>query len=157
MLDSLSVPRRPFDFEDYIDILRRNIRWIIAPTFAGLVVATVVAFMLEDTYVSTALIRVTPQQISPELISSVTSQDVAERIIGMAQTILSRSTLTNLINTYGLYKKELASEPMEDVIDKMHRAISIYPVGGSSMGGKFLPAMNVSFSYSNKYTAQKVC
>jgi len=132
-------------------------RWIIAPAFAGLVIATVAAFMLEDTYVSTALIRVTPQQISPELIASVTSQDVADRINGMAQTILSRSTLTNLISTYGLYKKELKSEPMEDVIDKMHKAIAIYPVGGSAMGGKFLPAMQVSFSYSDKYTAQKVC
>ncbi len=157
MLDSLSVPRRAFDFEDYIDILRRNLRWIIAPAFAGLVVSTVVAFMMEDTYVSSALIRVTPQQIAPELVPNLTSQDVAERINGMAQTILSRSTLTSLITSYGLYKSELKSEPMEDVIDKMHKAISIYPVGGSAMGNKFLPAMQVTFAYTDKYTAQRVC
>ncbi len=157
MLDSLSVPRRAFDFEDYIDILRRNLRWLIAPTFAGLVVSTVVAYMMPDTYVSTALIRVSPQQISPDLIQSVTSQDVADRINSMAQSILSRSTLTNLINTYGLYKNEIKSEPMEDVIDKMHRAVSISSAGGSAMGSKMLPTMQVAFAYSDKYTAQRVC
>ncbi len=157
MLDSLSVPRRPFDFEDYIDILRRNLRWLIAPTFAGLVVSTVVAYMMEDTYVSTALIRVDPQQISPELIASTTSQDAADRISSMAQTILSRSTLTDLVTTYGLYKKELKSEPMEDVIDKMHRAVIISQAGGSAMGSKILPVMQVGFAYSDKYTAQRVC
>lgn len=157
MLDSLSVPRRPFDFEDYVDILRRNLRWILAPAFAGLVIATVVAYMMDDTFVSTALIRVTPQQISPQLIQNVTSQDVAERISGMTQTILSRSTLTSLITTYGLYKKELKSEPMEDVVEKMHKSIGVYPMGGSSMGNRLLPAMQVRFSYSDKYIAQKVC
>ncbi len=157
MLDSLTVPRRPFDFEDYIDIVRRNVLWIIAPTFAGLVVSTVVAFMMPDVFFSAALIRVTPQQISPELVQSVTSQDVADRISSMAQTILSRTTLTSLINNYGLYKKELKSNPLEDVIEGMKHAIAISPAGGSAMGAKFLPAMQVGFFYQDKYVAQRVC
>lgn len=157
MLDSLSVPRRPFDFEDFVDIFRRNVRWLLAPAFAGLVVATVVAYMMDDTYVSTALIRVTPQQISPELVQNFTSQDVAERISGMSQTILSHNALSSLITSYGLYKNDVKSEPLEDVIDKMHKAIRIAPVGGSSMKDKFLPVMQVKFSYPDRYTAQKVC
>ena len=59
MLDPLSTPRRPYDFGDYIDIPRRNIGWLIAPTFAGLVVSTVVAFMMTDSYYSEARFRVT--------------------------------------------------------------------------------------------------
>src|SRR5438067_766663 len=157
MLDSLSVPRRPFDFEDYVDIFRRNVRWLLAPAFAGLVVATVVAYMMDETYVSTALIRVTPQQISPELIQNLTSQDIAERINGMSQTILSHNALSSLITSYGLYKNDVKSEPLEDVIDKMHKAIRIAPVGGSSMKDKFLPVMQVKFSYPDRYIAQKVC
>jgi uncharacterized protein involved in exopolysaccharide biosynthesis len=43
MLDRLSIPRRALDFEDYIDIVRRNFRWIIGPAFAGLIISTVVA------------------------------------------------------------------------------------------------------------------
>jgi polysaccharide biosynthesis transport protein len=157
MLDSLTVPRRAYDFEDYIDIFRRNFRWIIAPTFLGLVISTVTAYMMQDTYYSAALIRVTPQQISPEAFATLTSQDVADRISSMAQTILSRNTLAGIINNYGLYKKELQKEPLEDVIDLMKRSINISPVGGTSVGQRFLPSMQVGFAYSNPYTAQKVC
>ncbi|MBV9157758.1 MAG: hypothetical protein JO097_15950 [Acidobacteriaceae bacterium] len=157
MLDSISVPRRAYDFEDYIDILRRNFRWIIAPAFAGLVISVVVAYSLADVYVSQALIRVTPQQISEQLIQNVTSQDVADRINAMGLVIYSRATITSLIQQYGLYKKEVASEPMQDVVEKMKGDVIIQGAGGSSAGQKFLPTIYVGFKYSDKYTAQKVC
>lgn len=157
MLERLSVPRRALDFEDYVDILRRNVRWIIAPVFAGLVVSTVVAFMMQDTFVSTALIRIVPQQISAELVQNVTPQDVIDRINGMAQSILSRNTLTTLINQHGLYKKEIASEPMEDVVNTMRTSVKILPTAGIAMSGKSLPAMQVSFSYRDRYLAKAVC
>lgn len=157
MLDSLTVPRRAFDFEDYVDILRRNFRWIIGPAFLGVVVSTVTAYMMQDTYWSAALIRVTPQQIAPEVFAPLTSQDVADRISSMAQTIESRATLSSIIDTYGLYKKERAKMPLEDVIDLMKGSIGISPVGGTSAGQRFLPSMQVGFAYSDPYTAQKVC
>jgi polysaccharide chain length determinant protein (PEP-CTERM system associated) len=157
MLDRLSVPRRALDFEDYVDVLRRNIRWVIGPVFAGLVISTVVAFLMEDTFVSKALIRIVPQQISPELVQNVSSQDVADRINGMAQTILSRNTLTTLITAHGLYKKEIASEPMEDVVNKMREAIKIKPTAGVAVTGKTMAAMEVSFSYRDRLLAKAVC
>ena len=49
----VSVSRRPPDIEDYIDILRRYRSWIVGPTFAGLVIAVVVAFLWPDTFIST--------------------------------------------------------------------------------------------------------
>src|SRR5579875_580191 len=157
MLDSLSTPRRPYDFEDYINIVRRNFGWLIAPAFLGLVISTVVAYSTQDIYFSKATIRVTPQQISDQLVQSVTSQDVADRISSMAQTILSRETLSNLVTTYGLYKKELQKMPMQDVVEAMRGAISITPVGGTNAGSKFLPAMQVGFAYSDPHKAQAVC
>ncbi len=96
MLDRLSVPRRALDFEDYMDILRRNVRWLIGPAFAGIVISTVVAFLMEDTYESRAMIRIVPQQISGQIVQSISSQDVSERVQNMAQTILSHTTLFEL-------------------------------------------------------------
>jgi polysaccharide biosynthesis transport protein len=159
MLDRLSIPRRTLDFEDYIDILRRNVRWIIGPAFAGIVVSTVVAYLMEDTYVSQAAIRIVPQQISGELVHSVNSQDVSDRINGMAQQILSRSVLSSLISSYGLYKEELKREPMEDVLSTMRGAIEIGAATGVTnlQSGKGLPAMRIQFSYRDRLTAQRVC
>jgi uncharacterized protein involved in exopolysaccharide biosynthesis len=158
MLDRLSVPRRALDFEDYIDILRRNVRWIIGPAFAGIVVATVVAYLMEDTYVSQAAIRIVPQQISGELVHSISSQDVSDRINGMAQQILSRSVLSSLIASYGLYKDELKREPMEDVLTTMREAIVIQPAVGVTnlQSGRSLPAMKIQFSYRDRLTAYLV-
>ena len=159
MLDRLSIPRRALDFEDYMDIVRRNVRWIVAPAFAGLVIATVVAFLLEDTFVSTALIRVVPQQISDAYVKNTSASDVTERIDAMAQQILSRSTLNSLINTYKLYSDDLKSEPMEDVVTKMRAAISIRPTVSVTniQNGKGLPAMQVQFSYRDRNVARLVC
>ena len=161
MLDRLSIPRRPLDFGDYIDMLRRNLAWLIAPVFIGLVLSTVVAFMLENTFQSVAILQIVPQQISPELIQNISAQDATDRINGMAQSIESRNTLTAIINTYGLYKTELKSEPLQDVIERMKNAIEIRPLlgvtGVSNVPGKNLPAMEVGFSYRDRYIAQKVC
>jgi polysaccharide chain length determinant protein (PEP-CTERM system associated) len=157
MLDKVSVTRRPLDFEDYLDILRRNVSWIIAPIFAGLVVSTVVAFLLQDTYVSRALIRIVPQQISDTLVQNASAQDMTDRINGMAQTILSRSVLTNLINTYGLYKSELKSEPMEDVVNKMHESISIRAGSGIGSPNKGSSVMEITYKYRDRILANKIC
>jgi polysaccharide chain length determinant protein (PEP-CTERM system associated) len=159
MLEQLSVPRRTFDFEDYVDMLRRNRRWLLAPAFLGLVLSTVLAYWIDDTYVSHALIRLVPQQINESLVQTATSQQLADHINAMAESIESRNTLTNLINTYGLYKRELKSEPLEDVVNRMRTTdIKIQPTSGvANVTGKNLPAMQVSFSYRDRYTAQKVC
>ena len=158
MLDKASVTRRALDFEDYVDVLRRNIRWIIAPIFAGLVVSTVVAFLLQDTYVSHALIRLVPQQISGELVQNASAQDMTDRISGLQQLIVSRTTLTDLIKTEKLYKSELKSEPMEDVVNKMKTAITVRPLlGVTNLQGKGLPAMEVGFKYRDRMLANRVC
>jgi polysaccharide biosynthesis transport protein len=163
MLDRLSVPRRPLDFEDYVDIVRRNFRWILAPAFLGLVIGTVVAYVMEDTYVSTALIRIVPQQIPDSMVQNASSQQLADHINAMAETILSRNTLTNLINNYHLYQQDLKSEPLEDVINHMKTsAITIRPTLGianvaSASTGKTLPAMQISFTYRDRFVAKSVC
>ena len=112
---------------------------------------------MEDTYVSGALIRVTPQQISDKVVGTISTQDVADRINSMAQKIMSRQVLAGIITSEGLFKKDVAKMPMEDVVEKMRTKIGINMREGVAVGGRVLPAMAVSFAYTDKYTAQKVC
>jgi polysaccharide chain length determinant protein (PEP-CTERM system associated) len=154
----MSVPRRSFDFEDYIDILRRNFRWIIGPAFLGLVLATVFAYTMDDTFISRALIRIVPQQVPENLVQTAVNQQLVDRINAMAETIESRNSLQNVITTYGLYKKELKSEPLDDVIQLMQRNIKIQPTEGvTNVNGHNLPAFQLSFVYKDRYLAQRVC
>ncbi len=47
------------------------------------------------------------------------SQRMEQRMSAMMQTVESRSVLTNIINTFNLYPKLRAQEPIEDVIEEM--------------------------------------
>jgi succinoglycan biosynthesis transport protein ExoP len=158
MVERISVPRRPFDFEDYVDVLRRNVRWVIAPAFLGLVVATIVAFLIDDTYVSRALIRIVPPQVPETFVQTAVNQQLGDRINAMAQTIESRNSLQGIITTYGLYKKQLKRLPFDDVVNMMQKDIKIQPSESiTSVNGRNLPAFQVFFTYNDRYLAQKVC
>ncbi len=156
----VSVSRRPPDIEDYIDILRRYRSWIVGPTFAGLVIAVVVAFLWPDTFISKAVMRITPQQISERLVPSNISTQMAERLLAMQQQIESRTQLQELIQrpSLNLYPKERQRKPMEDVIDEMRKAITITLLDVSSAGPQqhIASAFEIEFKYADKYKAQAV-
>jgi polysaccharide chain length determinant protein (PEP-CTERM system associated) len=157
----VSVSRRPPDIEDYIDMVRRYRSWIIGPMFAGLVVSVVVAFMWPDTYISQAVMRITPQQVPENLIPSVVNTQMAERLNAMEQEILSRGSLQELIQrpSLDLYKRERQRLPLEDIIQDMHnKYIKIQMVEPPNSTGerRVASAFLIQFSYSDRYKAQQV-
>jgi protein tyrosine kinase modulator len=153
--------RRPLDLQDYIDILRRNKTWILGPLLVSLVASVVVAFLWPDTYISVASIRVVPPQVPENLVPANVSMDLEGRVNSLAQLILNRATLTNIINTHGLYKKQLARLPMDDVIENMRlHDLKIAPAAQSlnqtSSQQRQYPSFEIRFAYSNRFLAQKV-
>jgi polysaccharide chain length determinant protein (PEP-CTERM system associated) len=157
----VSVTRRPPDVEDYIDMLRRYRSWLIGPMFAGLVVAVVVAFLWPDTYVSQAVMRITPPTISQNLVPTVVNMQMQQRLQQMQQEILSRTSLSELITrpSLDLYRKERAKYPLEDIIQDMRNKsikIQTVEVAGGGSGGRIASAFTISFSYPDRFKAQAV-
>jgi uncharacterized protein involved in exopolysaccharide biosynthesis len=155
-----SVSRRPPDVEDYIDMLRRYRSWIIGPTFAGLVISTVVAFLWPDTYISTAVMRITPQQVPEKLVGTSVTTQMGERLQQMQTEILSRGSLSEIIQkpSLDLYKKERQKLPMEDIVQEMkNKYIRLVPLADSGTGSRrYASAFAISFSYTDRYKAQAV-
>jgi polysaccharide biosynthesis transport protein len=156
--DGYGIQRRDLDVEDYIDIARRHKAWILGPAFAGLVVSVVGAFLWPDTYISTASIKVVPQQVPTNYVQANVNQLMQDRISSLAQSILSRHMLTSLINTLQLYPKEMARKPMDDVVDDMRKDIHIGGIGSMAVGASAnaVPAFQISFAYTDRYKAQRV-
>ena len=157
----VAISRRSLDLEDYIDITRRHASWIMGPTLFGTVVAVVVAFVLPNTYISTAVMRITPSQISANIVPTTHNQQLTERIMTMQQDILSRTSLSNIIQDprLDLYKSDRASRPLEDVIETMRTrdiAIRIIELPGSILERRGASAFNISFSYPDAHKAQQV-
>ena len=154
--ENYSTPRRTLDVEDYIDIVRRHKGWIFGPFLFTLVASVVGVYLYPDSYTSQAVVKIVPQQVPQNLVQAAINQQMSDRINSMAQTILSRSVLTNIIHSFGLYPKELSRMPIEDVIETMKKNIQIQPVASSTGGTDHLPAFVVSYSYENRLLAQRV-
>jgi polysaccharide chain length determinant protein (PEP-CTERM system associated) len=156
----VSVSRRPPDIEDYIDMVRRYRSWIVGPTFAGLVVAVMVAFFWPDTYISTAVMRITPQAVPENLVPAAVTSQIAERLSSMQTEILSRTVLTDLIQkpSLNLYPRDRLRKPMEDVVEEMKRNIhiSMMEVSSPQSNRRGTSAFQISFAYPDRYKAQAV-
>ena len=154
--DSFSVPRRTLDVEDYIDIVRRHKGWIIGPFLLTLVGTVVGVYLWPDSYVSEATVKVQPQQVPQNMVQSAINQEMTDRISSMSQTILSRTTLTTIVNNFGLYARERRSLPIEDVVELMRKKIEILPVLSVGGPGHEVPAFQIRFTYENRLQAQRV-
>ncbi|BDC50970.1 hypothetical protein F183_A32860 [Bryobacterales bacterium F-183] len=155
--ESYGVARRPLDLEDYVDLLRRHKGWIIGPLFGMLVLTVVGSYLWPDTYESQASLRIVSPTLDPSLaVSPITSQ-LSDRINSMASTILSRVTLTTIIQTHGLYPKDMGRIPIEDIIENMKKKIVITPAQTmTNQGRSTVSAFTIRFSYEDRFKAQKV-
>ncbi|MCU1328741.1 MAG: lipopolysaccharide biosynthesis [Bryobacterales bacterium] len=152
----VAISRRPLDLEDYIDVARRHVTWIAAPVFAGIVISIVVALMLPNTYISKAVMQITPARVSQQLVPTTVNQQLAERITQMQANILSRTSLSTLIQSPDLllYPKERASRPLEDVIEAMKMKDLRISIDGTNLINKQGSSFTISFAYQNRFKAQ---
>jgi len=90
-----------------MQLLRGNpIRFVATCALAGVLIAGWLAWRAPDEYRSVAVLRL-PQGSDPEQLNHA------------EQAVLSRRTLADVIQKYGLYPEERKSEPLEDIVAAM--------------------------------------
>ncbi|MBC7994717.1 MAG: hypothetical protein H7Z15_15915, partial [Rhizobacter sp.] len=147
---------------DHIGMLRRR-RGLIAVVFAALfAVAAVVAVVLPPVYRSTATILIKEQEIPQEFVRSTVTSFADERIQVISQQVMTRSTLLDLVDRYGLYGKARQRETSEEILDRMRRDIKLTPISaevtdrrtGSPV--KSTIAFSLSYDSESAAAAQKI-
>jgi uncharacterized protein involved in exopolysaccharide biosynthesis len=98
----------------------------------------------------------TSSQVPDRYVQANLNQLLSERITAIMQGVLSRSTLTNIIQTHDLYPRERRRIPMEDIIEQMRTRHIRYGLVNVQQSGKPVAAFPISFQYSDRYLAQKV-
>jgi uncharacterized protein involved in exopolysaccharide biosynthesis len=134
-------------------ILRSGRRaWLVAAcAAAGFVLAAAASFVIPDRYTSTAVMQITPAQITEDPLATPTLSDARERWPELEHTVLSRAHLAEIIQKTRpkLYPDERARKPLEEIVDEMrNRDIRISRLGPS--------AISISYSNSDRYKAQGV-
>jgi protein tyrosine kinase modulator len=154
---------REQNLDDYGDLLRRR-RWVILlPALIGPLVAFIIALALTPKYTSVSLILIEEPKVPERFVPPVVGDDLTARLATMEEQILSRTRLEPIIQRYGLYKSELNSKSIEDVVEEMRKDIEVVPVEFSKQpqntnpNKETVPGFRISFTARTPKLAQQVC
>ena len=111
---------------ELIGIVKRQKWLILLPMLTMTAAIGYVVYRLPSIYESTSLLTVKPPSVSQNLVQSLSSEDLSQRLTTINQEVLSRSSLEPMVQKYDLYKTERASGvPIELIIEKMYKNIVI--------------------------------
>src|SRR5206468_6812455 len=115
----MSVEFRQRKPAELIGIVKRQKWMILLPMITMTAAIGYVVYRLPSIYESTSLLTVKPPTISSNLVQSLSSEDLSQRLTTISQEVQSRSSLEPMVQKYDLYKVERSNGvPMELIIDK---------------------------------------
>lgn len=135
-------------------------RWlVIAPAMLGIAGSVAAAFLLPETYSSSALMIVQSSQLPTEVTGEGQSEVVDRRIARIRQQITSRPDLVSLIEKHGLYRDQRASSALSEIVEDMRSAIELKPTTADlpgKMAEQRTVAVRLSFVYEDAPKTQAV-
>jgi polysaccharide chain length determinant protein (PEP-CTERM system associated) len=127
------LPGKTYKPEELLWLVWRR-KWLVVVPFVVIFAGTVlVARMVPNRYRSETVILVVPQRVSENYVRSTvtTTTRVEDRLRSIQQQIISRTRLELIIRDFNLYAAERKRMPMEDVVARMIRDVSVNIVSGS--------------------------
>src|SRR3979490_814463 len=120
--------RQDISVSDGVAILRR--RWILIMllTLFGGVSGYVLSRVLPKRFTSQTLVLVQQPAVSPDLVPTLISDNINQRLGAMREEMLSKWRLEPVIQELGLYHDDIHRVPMEDLVQQLRRTISITPI-----------------------------
>jgi polysaccharide chain length determinant protein (PEP-CTERM system associated) len=118
-------PARSYNLDDYIEILRRRIWYLVIPFIVIMIGTTIFALFAPRVYKASTLILVTPQKVPEAYVHPTVTSRIEERLQSISQEVLSRTRLEQVISQYGLYKNESKNLSREEVVELMQKDIKL--------------------------------
>jgi polysaccharide chain length determinant protein (PEP-CTERM system associated) len=126
------IPGKKYTADDYLRIAWRR-KWFILVPFLVLSSATfVVVKRLPNQYRSQTTILVVPQRVPDSYVRATVTASIDDRLRSISEEILSRARLERIIQDYNLYVDLRATSPLESVVERMRRDISVDPLKGGT-------------------------
>jgi len=135
---------------------RRIGGWVIGSTVLAAVAAFAVSTMLPKRYVSYASIMVEPPMLPNDYVRSPVTESFADRLQRIQLQVLTRTRLEEILNQLNIYDHGRSTEPLETVVARMRRDITIEAVApgqGAAADGR---TFRVSYMASDPQVAKEV-
>jgi capsular polysaccharide biosynthesis protein len=142
-------------------VVRQPKRTLLLAGFAlgGAAVAIAVAFVIPDTYTSTATVRLEPPMFPERPSGAALAATMGERFRRVQQEVFSQASLAEIVQdtSLDLYKSDRARKPLEKVVETIRtRDLAIHPLNSAATSPDSAPGISISFSYPDKQKAQRV-
>jgi polysaccharide chain length determinant protein (PEP-CTERM system associated) len=118
-------PEKSYNMTDYLEILRRRIWFIVVPFIVVLLGVSIYVIFAPREYKASTLVLVTPQRVPEAFVPSTVTARIEERLQTIAQEVMSRTRLEQVINEMRLYEKERKRMPAEEVVALMQKNIKL--------------------------------
>ena len=118
-------PAKNYTLDEYIEILRRRIWFIVIPFILIVAGAAAYTIFAPRQYKAGTLVLVSPQRVPEAYVQATVTSRVEERLQSIAQEVMSRTRLEQIIAEYRLYEKERKSLSKEEVVELMRKNIKV--------------------------------
>jgi polysaccharide chain length determinant protein (PEP-CTERM system associated) len=151
------LPGKSFSSATVLDMLRRRIWLIVIPPLITIFPALLYSSTVPDLYQSDMLIAIDPQRVPDAFVRSTVTLATNVRLEAVSVQVLSRTNLQEMIESLDLYQEERAKLPMEDVVEKMHKAIAIQLEQRPDLSrNNVASSFHVQFTYTDPNIAARV-
>ena len=110
---------------DYLEIARRRLKYIVIPLVLAIIGTSIFLIFAERVYKASTLVLVTPQRVPEAFIPSTVTARIDERLQSIAQEVMSRTRLEQVIAELKLYQKERRHMSQEEVVALMQKNIKV--------------------------------
>ena len=147
---------------ELLGIARRRAPRIALVAIVVLGVGLPAALYWPAVYRSTATILIEEQEIPREFVRSTVTSYADERIQVIGQQVMTRSTLTQIMEKYDLYPRERRFVSNEELLERMRRDIKVQTVSAdvsdrrAALRGSATIAFRLSFDSESPAKAQQV-
>jgi polysaccharide chain length determinant protein (PEP-CTERM system associated) len=145
-------PAKNFTLDEYLEILRRRMWYIIIPFVLVMAGASIYAIIAPREYKASTLVLVSPQSVPEDLVHATVTSRVEERLQSIAQEVMSRTRLETIMTEFRLYEKERKNLSKEEVVELMRKNIQVELPTKKDERGSFA----ISFINDNPNTAMAV-
>lgn len=118
---------------DYLSIMRSRASYLIGIFVTVLLISIVVAFVIPPVYRATGTIMVESKQIPDNIVPSAIRNQLDERINMIMQRVMTRESLLQIADKYGLIKENIVPLPTTELLDKLKDRIVVEPVSSDDV------------------------
>lgn len=139
---------------DHLAVLARRRSLALGVGGGLLAIAVIVAVALPPVYRSTATILIKEQEIPQELVRSTVTSFADERIQVISQQVMTRATLLDMVDKYGLYGKARQRETSEEILDRMRSDIKLTPISADVTDRRTGAPVKSTIAFSLSYDSE---